>query len=182
MSLATRRLAFAALAAPALMLAGAPEDSTASYEADVSTSSPAAAVRDEDVMRNLERVRAVTEKFHDINAAYAAGYPRTVPHCLENPPQGGMGLHYVNSSLLDDSLDVEHPEILVYAPTTVGKPKLVRVEYIVPLSEWDREEPPRIFDRDLKRSESLKIWYLHVWAWEENRNGLFADWNPAVVC
>ncbi|MGH7587021.1 MAG: hypothetical protein ACRELU_00325 [Gemmatimonadota bacterium] len=137
---------------------------------------------DEDAMPNLERVRVATEKFHDINAAYAAGYPRTAPNCLDNPPQGGMGLHYVNSSLLDDSLDVEHPEILVYAPTTGGKPKLVGVEYIVPLSQWDREEPPRIFDRDLKRSEALKIWYLHVWAWEENRNGLFADWNPAVVC
>ncbi|MGH7573390.1 MAG: hypothetical protein ACREMK_16340, partial [Gemmatimonadota bacterium] len=63
-----------------------------------------------------------------------------------------------------------------------GKPKLVGVEYIVPLSQWEREQAPRIFDRALKRSEALKIWYLHVWAWEENSNGLFADWNPAVVC
>ncbi|HET6340992.1 MAG TPA: hypothetical protein VFG78_02280 [Gemmatimonadota bacterium] len=149
---------------------------------DGSTASAEAAVYDEGARSNLERVRAATEKFHDINDAYAAGYPRTAPNCLDNPPQGGMGLHYVNSSLLDDSLDVEHPEILVYAPTTGGKPKLAGVEYIVPLSQWDREDPPRIFDRDLKRSEALKIWYLHVWAWEENRNGLFADWNPAVVC
>lgn len=93
-----------------------------------------------------------------------------------------MGLHYVNESLVDDALDVEHPEILVYAPTVGGKPKLVGVEYIVPLSQWESEEPPRIFDQPLKRSEELKIWYLHVWAWEENRNGLFADWNPAVTC
>lgn len=183
MPLATCRFAYA-LAAPVLLLAcaGAPERATTSYETDASTSSPAAPANDESVRQDLERVRAVTDKFHDIDAAYKAGYPRTQPGCLDNPPQGGMGLHYVNESLVDDALDVEHPEILVYAPTVGGKPKLVGVEYIVPLSQWESEEPPRIFDQPLKRSEELKIWYLHVWAWEENRNGLFADWNPAAGC
>jgi hypothetical protein len=23
---------------------------------------------------------------------------------------------------------------------------------------------------------------LHVWAWKENPNGTFADWNPLVAC
>jgi hypothetical protein len=23
---------------------------------------------------------------------------------------------------------------------------------------------------------------LHVWAWKENPNGTFADWNPKVSC
>jgi hypothetical protein len=133
-------------------------------------------------MLDLERVRAATTRFHDIAAAHAAGYPSTVPHCLENQPEGGMGLHYVHQSLLDDHLDVEHPEILVYAPTNRGAPKLVGVEYIVPLSQWNNQEAPQIFGQELKRSEALKIWYLHVWSWEENSNGLFADWNPAVRC
>ena len=93
-----------------------------------------------------------------------------------------MGLHYVNKDLLDDHLDVEHPEILVYAPTSSGAPRLVGVEYIVPLSKWSAPEAPRIFGQELKRSEALKIWYLHVWSWEENEKGLFADWNPAVQC
>jgi hypothetical protein len=28
----------------------------------------------------------------------------------------------------------------------------------------------------------LGIWYLHVWIWEPNPSGLFADWNPSVTC
>jgi len=28
----------------------------------------------------------------------------------------------------------------------------------------------------------LGIWYLHVWHWEPNPSGVFADWNPNVKC
>lgn len=93
-----------------------------------------------------------------------------------------MGHHYVNRTLFDDRLDVEHPEILLYAPTPDGKLKLVAVEYIIPLAQWKREQAPRIFGQPLKRSEELKLWYLHVWVWEPNSAGLFADWNPVVKC
>ncbi len=149
----------------------------------LSASFPDATPYGEEVVRDLERVRAVTDAFHDIAVAHAAGYPRTVPGCLENPPEGGMGLHYVHPDLLDDQLDVEHPEILVYAPTNGDKPKLVGVEYVVPFSaRGPDQEAPRIFGRALKPSQALRLWYLHVWAWERNRDGLFADWNPAVQC
>ena len=138
---------------------------------------------DDAVKRDLARVRAATAAFKDITAAQAVGYPTTQPQCIENPGVGGMGHHYVKRDLLDDKVDVEHPEILVYAPPTEGKPKLVGVEYIIPYRVWDREkEAPEIFGQKLKRSDELKIWYLHVWAWEKNENGLFADWNPAVHC
>lgn len=135
-----------------------------------------------DVLANLERVRAVTDRYHDIAAAHADGYPTAVPRCIENQPAGGMGLHYMHQALLDDRLEVEKPEILVYAPNADGSARLAGVEYVVPLSAWSAQEPPRIFGQPLKRSEPLGIWYLHVWAWEENRNGLFADWNPTVSC
>ncbi|HJU88101.1 MAG TPA: hypothetical protein VJ672_01830 [Gemmatimonadaceae bacterium] len=138
---------------------------------------------DKGVKRDLARVRAATAAFKDITAARAAGYPTAVPQCIENPGVGGMGHHYVKRDLLDDKVDVERPEILIYAPPADGKPKLIGVEYIIPYRVWDRErEAPEIFGQKLKRSDELKIWYLHVWAWENNRNGLFADWNPAVRC
>jgi hypothetical protein len=137
----------------------------------------------------LERIRDATRAFHDVTAAHVAGYPTTVPGCLENPPHGGMGHHYMHPGLMDDELDLERPEILVYAPTGEGDTaeghlKLVGVEYVVPFSAWprDADEVPRILGHDLKPSDGLQIWYLHVWVWEENRNGLFADWNPAVRC
>ena len=135
----------------------------------------------DNIWRDLERVRAATTDFQDIAAAQKAGYPTTTPACLKSAT-GGMGQHYVMRTLLDDQLDVEKPEILLYAPQPDGKLKLVAVEYIIPLSAWQQEQPPRIFGQSLKRSEELKLWYLHVWAWERNTQGLFADWNPAVKC
>jgi len=135
------------------------------------------------VPRDLERVRAATASFHDIAAAQAAGYPTAVPPCLDSLPIGAMGHHYVDRRIVDEKVDVEHPEILLYAPRPGGRQKLVAVEYIIPYRIRPREEtPPRIFDQEMKRQDALNLWYLHVWAWEENRAGLFADWNPAVTC
>jgi hypothetical protein len=141
-----------------------------------------AATYERSVQVDLERVRTATYAYRDIGVAHSAGFPTTTPACLENQPAGGMGQHYVDRRILDDQLDVERPEILVYAPTSDGKQKLVGVEYIIPLSKWQKQEAPRIFGRSLKRSEQLQLWYLHVWAWEKNDAGLFADWNPAVKC
>ena len=144
---------------------------------------PGTSMTDPGVTADLERVRAATSAFRDIAAAQAAGYPTATPACLANPIAGGMGHHYVNRSHVDDRLDVEHPEILLYAPTGDGKKKLVAVEYIIPYRIRPPEaEAPRIFGQALRQSDELKLWYLHVWAWEENSAGLFADWNPAVKC
>lgn len=133
-------------------------------------------------IQRLEQVRAVTEKYHDLGRAQDDGFPSAMPACMENPPEGGMGLHFVNEDRVDTRLDPEHPEILVYAPRKGSAPELVGVEYVVPLAEWQEEVPPRIFGQSLKRSPQLGIWYLHVWLWRRNAQGLFADWNPAVSC
>jgi hypothetical protein len=135
------------------------------------------------VRQDLERVRTATAAYRDLAAAKAAGFPTADPPCLDSLPVGTMGHHYVDRRIVDDKVDVEHPEILLYAPQASGPPKLVAVEYIIPYRIRPREEtPPRIFGQDMKRQEALKLWYLHVWAWEENPAGLFADWNPAVRC
>jgi hypothetical protein len=135
------------------------------------------------VADDLARLRAATAGFRDIAAAQAAGYPTSTPPCLANPPAGGMGHHYVNRAQVDGRLELEHPEILLYAPDGTGKLKLVAVEYIIPYRILPPDsEAPRIFGQALRQSESLKLWYLHVWAWEDNPAGLFADWNPAVTC
>jgi len=134
------------------------------------------------IERDLERVRNATRAYRDIAAARADGFPSSTPKCLTHPTAGVMGYHYLDRRRLDARLELERPEILLYARDTDGKDKLTAVEYIVPLSEWTRSEPPTIFGQTLKRSEPLKIWYLHVWAWEENPSGLFADYNPKVTC
>lgn len=135
-----------------------------------------------DMKQEVARIRAATEAYHDLEAARAAGYPAPVPdHCMASEA-GVMGHHHVNADLLDDELDVERPEILVYEPTKDGARRFTGVEYVVPYSAWKRDEAPRILGQDLKRADGLGIWYLHVWVWAENPDGLFADWNPALTC
>jgi hypothetical protein len=34
----------------------------------------------------------------------------------------------------------------------------------------------------MKREDNLKFWYMHAWAWSENSDGMFADFNPSVKC
>lgn len=132
--------------------------------------------------RDLERVRTATAAYKDIAAAHAAGFPASTPACLAHPTLGGMGYHYVDRRAVDDKLELERPEILLYARDKDGKDRLTGIEYIIPLSRWTQSEPPTFFGQTLKRSEELKLWYLHVWAWEDNPAGLFADYNPRVKC
>lgn len=145
---------------------------------------PATSMADRSIASDLERVRNATKAFQDTAAAHAAGYPTaTIQPCLSDSSAGGMGHHYVNRALIDHQLDLEHPEILLYAPAPGGKLKLVAVEYIIPYRIHPREaEAPRIFGRALRQNDPLKLWNLHVWAWEKNSAGLFAEWNPAVKC
>lgn len=41
-----------------------------------------------------------------------------------------MGVHYVNASLIGDSVDIERPQAMMYEPKTDGKMELIAVEYI----------------------------------------------------
>ena len=133
------------------------------------------------VDRDVARIRVATARFKSAEAAEAAGYPR-VTDCIEHQPDGAMGYHFQNNALLDTTLDVEHPEVLVYERKPDGGFKLNGVEFLVPISAWTATEPPRVMGQALKRADSLGIWYLHVWTWEPSPSGLFADWNPRVKC
>ena len=133
--------------------------------------------------RDVARIRAATAAFKSLDEAVAAGYARDVAHCVDNPPAGAMGFHHVNNSLLDDRIELERPEMLVYERMPDGEYRLNGVEYIVPFSVWPRtNDPPVVMGQKLKPAPSLNIWYRHVWVWRENPSGLFADWNPLVKC
>jgi len=135
------------------------------------------------VAQAVERARTATARFASLDSAVAAGYQRDAGGCLANEPLGTMGFHHANRSLYDDRLDVERPEILVYERLPDGRYRLNGVEYIVPYTARSREAtPPRIMGQLLKRADRLQLWYLHVWIWQENPSGVFADWNPTVHC
>lgn len=135
------------------------------------------------VADGLARLREATRPFHSLDSAVAAGYVRDVPDCLVHEHHGAMGYHHVNRALADAKADVEHPEILLYERLPNGDYRLNGVEFIVPYRAWPRDStPPVLMGQRLKHEDNLNIWYLHVWAWSDNADGLFADFNPAVQC
>lgn len=135
-----------------------------------------------EVQRDVDRIRLATAGFRDLGKAVTAGYPRDVSVCVDNPPAGAMGYHHIHPGLMDDVIEVERPEILVYERGQDGAYELVGVEYAVPFDAWTGAEPPVALGQELKPATGLQLWYLHVWVWRPNPSGLFADWNPEVEC
>jgi len=133
------------------------------------------------VDRDVMKVREATAKFKAIEAAEAAGYKR-VTDCVEYKPHGAMGYHYQNNALLDTTLDLEHPEVLVYEKMADGAFQLNGVEFLVPISARKSPEPPRIMGQALTKADSIGFWFLHVWTWKPSPTGLFAPWNTDVKC
>ena len=132
------------------------------------------------VNQQIAALRRATAKFHDFDAAMAAGYEARLSPCVAVPGLGGMGYHYGNPALIDGVVSLLEPEVVMYEPQKNGKMRLVAVEYIVPLNL--SEEAPVMFGHEFHRNERLGLWALHVWLWKHNPAGMFADFNPTVSC
>ena len=146
-----------------------------------STAEPSAYSRE--VQDGYARVRAATAAFKVLDSAVAKGYPASVAQCLSDPTHGAMGFHHMNRALLDNKIEIEKPEILLYERKADGSYGLNGVEYIIPYRAWPRDSvPPKLMGRDMIRSDPLQLWYTHMWVWTPNSAGLFADWNPAAKC
>ena len=130
----------------------------------------------------IEQLRAATRPFHSIDSAAAAGYAREVRDCLVHEHHGAMGYHHVNRRFTDARFELARPEILLYERTADGY-RLNGVEYIIPYAAWPRDSvAPVAMGQAMRREDNLKIWFLHVWAWKENPDGVFADYHPDVSC
>jgi hypothetical protein len=137
----------------------------------------------------VQVVREATQKYIDVNAAINAGY-HPVLGCVSGPDHGAMGVHYLNGSLLNGELDATQPQALIYEPLGAGKMRLVGVEFIVDSATWQKKNagPPQLYQQLLQLIPSpnrygLNTFFeLHVWAWQDNPNGAFVDWNNKVNC
>ena len=80
----------------------------------------------------LATIRQATARYHDLDAALADG-DEPLFDCTVNPndPTEAMGQHYINNGLVDSSLELEKPEVLMYEPQSTGRMKLISVEYII---------------------------------------------------
>jgi len=163
-----------------------------------------------EVLRSLARVRQATARFHNIDAAFAAGYTVWSPDpfapnaSCPTSAEGNMGYHLVNVALRggaanpaagDAVVDPLLPEMLLYEKRGDGKMHLVGVEYLVFTAAWERVHgagaaPPEVFDEPLPPSlhtfpgnpNPIPHYELHVWLWTSNPLGMFYPWNPTVSC
>ena len=145
------------------------------------------------VLRDLAKVRRATAKYQNVNVAIADGYVPTTA-CDAIPGVGGMGYHYVNPALArDPALNLTSPEILMYASTD-GELRLAGVEYFLGVGAPDAPVPnpappaPVLFGLPFDGPMLGHVpgmpphFDLHVWIWQPNPNGMFAQWNPKVTC
>jgi hypothetical protein len=142
----------------------------------------------------VSKVRKATAQFKDINAALAAGFAQATP-CVSGPDFGAMGVHFVlGPRIAAGTLNATEPEALIYEPLPNGAFRLVGVEFIILASVWQTQIPPGSTATpaldghlmnfvDAPNRFGLPAFYeLHVWAWEQNPVGSFADWNTRVSC
>jgi hypothetical protein len=142
----------------------------------------------------FDGAKSSTARFHDVDQAKAAGYNVTVAdlagiECIADPAGSGtMGVHMLNPSLLDGTIDAAEPEILVYEPRNDGTLKLVALEYLVLDQAWDGASKPELFGQEFDtilpgNRYGLPLAYaLHAWIWKPNPNGILKPYNPRVDC
>jgi hypothetical protein len=140
----------------------------------------------------VEKVRSATARYTNINVALAEGWVAATP-CVSGPDTGAMGVHLVLSSRVGAGLlDATKPEALIYEPMANGSMRLVGVEFIILADVWAANNPsggvPALDGNLLNyigapNRYGLPAFYeMHVWAWEQNPKGSFADWNTHVTC
>ena len=162
------------------------------------------------VLAELAQVRQAVARFHDVDAAMAAGYTVWSPDpfapnaTCPSSAEGNMGYHLVNVGLRggaanpaagDAVIDPLRPEMLLYEKRADGKLHLVGVEYLVFTAAWERVNgagaaPPTVFGEPLPPSlhtfagnpNPIPHYELHVWIWTSNPLGMFYPWNPSVSC
>ena len=172
---------------PVLLLAGTAgayaEEMNSIHAGHMSSQKPAPA-------KLVQVVRNATSKYVDVNAARSADY-QPLFGCVSGPERGAMGIHYINLGLVQDNLiDALKPEALIYEPSAGGAMQLVGVEYIVDAASWlsKNSAPPMLEGQAFQLVGSPNryglpaFFELHVWAWRDNPNGAFVDWNTQVSC
>ncbi len=134
--------------------------------------------------QQLAAVRATTAKYHDVEAAVAAGYTPT-EHCVP-----GMGYHYVNYSQFG-KLDPMAPDALLYAANKNGQLRLVGVEWLMVDGDQDLStdgDRPSMFGKAFDgpmpgHGPGMPIHYdLHAYVWQANPAGVLETWNRNIRC
>ncbi len=138
----------------------------------------------------VQAVRDATARFQSSGVAEREGYALQFG-CVSGSDYGAMGLHYVNGTFVGDNvINLEQPEIVLYEAQPDGSLVLTGADYLVLADPWNstHDGPPQLMGQLFHYFEApnrfnLPAFYtLHVWAWKDNPNGTFTNWNPNVSC
>jgi hypothetical protein len=138
----------------------------------------------------IDVVRAATDRFNNVAVAVAEGYTLQFG-CVTGEDSGAMGLHYVNSTLVNSGvLDATRPQIVIYEPDANGSLHLIGADFLVIADTWNASHsgPPQLMGQlfhlfDAPNRFGLPAFYtLHVWAWKDNPKGAYVNWHPNVSC
>ena len=143
----------------------------------------------------VKAVRDATARFRFVTDPNQMGDPFVLLFgCVSGGDFGAMGLHFVRTDILHDGdVNENEPEIVLFEPTRNGGIRLTGADFIVFKSEWEanpkhKGEVPSLRGQlfhlfDAPNRFGLDPFYtLHVWAWKDNPNGTFTNWNPNVSC
>lgn len=148
------------------------------------------------IQAELDVARAATTRYQDVSVALQEGFIAD-PFCVSSP-LGAMGIHYFNPGRMDGRVTAGEPEILLYLPEG-GRLRLVAIEYFLPIVEngqpyFGTTAPAnpgttpvlfgQRFDGPMAGHNPAMPWHydLHVWNWQENPAGRFAQFNPQLRC
>ena len=142
----------------------------------------------------VQAVRDATARFKNVTSPTEVGDPYALLFgCVSGGDFGAMGLHFVRGDILHDGeVKDDEPEIVLFEPTANGGIRLTGADFVVFKSEWEtkhKDEGPPVLDGQLfhlfdspNRFGLDPFYTLHVWAWKDNPNGTFTNWNPNVSC
>jgi hypothetical protein len=147
-------------------------------------------------LSDLDLARRSTTRYLDVSVAVQQGFVADA-FCVASPA-GAMGFHYVNTARIDARLTPGEPEVLLYIHEG-ARVRLVGIEYMIPVFENGRPyfglNPPanpgptpemfgQAFQGPMPGHNPAMPWHydLHVWIWEDNPAGTFAQFNPSLTC
>ena len=158
--------------------------------------------------QSLQQLARELEPYKSVAYARSHGYVQG-SGCEAHPTLGTMGHHYVNPRLLGLTAPVngrvngtgtytgvEPPAVLLYLPDGQGGLKLVGIELLVFAQAWDasNKRPPSYRGREYNymadnpatpQDEAhgfMPHYDLHIWLFQHNPSGLYAQWNPSISC
>jgi hypothetical protein len=136
------------------------------------------------MLQEVAALQVLFDKYRDLKKAMQHGYAFVGP-CVSDPVLGGMGDHYSREA--DDDFGrgdgthaLERPQYLVYAPQRNGSRRLAALDYTVPYEKWHSDKAPEFFGIPFTRNDGFGVWMFHIWVFQHNPAGMFANFNPRV--